>query len=242
MYKISKLKKCFVVTGLVAAVAGFAFASAGSGPSVTPDEALQQLMDGNKRYVENQMAGAKLCDMPTRTSLAKSQKPYAIILTCSDSRVPPEIVFDKGLGEIFVVRVAGNIPDPVVLGSIEYAAEHLGSPLVMVLGHERCGAVSATVGAKGKSTGSANIDAIVKAIAPNVKSATKDCQACKGDAKCADTKKDEFVECVIDANAKTVAANLTRKSRILKHLADEKKIKIVSAKYDLDDGVVTLFK
>ena len=90
-------------------------------------------MDGNKRYIENQMTGSKLCDVTTRSGLAKSQKPYAIILTCSDSRVPPEIVFDKGLGEIFVVRVAGNIPDPVVLGSIEYAAEHLGSPLVMVL-------------------------------------------------------------------------------------------------------------
>jgi carbonic anhydrase len=199
-------------------------------------------MDGNKRYVDNQMTGTKLCDLTTRTSLSKSQKPYAIILTCSDSRVPPEILFDKGLGEIFVVRVAGNIPDPVVLGSIEYAAEHLGSPLIVVLGHERCGAVKATVDAKGKSTGSSNIDAIVKAIAPNVKNAAKNCDACKGEAKCADTKKDDFVECVIDANAKTVAANLTKKSKILSHMLHEKKIKIVAAKYDLDDGKVTLFK
>jgi carbonic anhydrase len=242
MFKKSTLGKCLAVLCLVAAAAGLAFASASSGPSVSPDEALQKLMDGNKRYVENQMTGTKLCDLTTRTSLSKSQKPYAIILTCSDSRVPPEIVFDKGLGEIFVVRVAGNIPDPVVLGSIEYAAEHLGSPLVMVLGHERCGAVAATVGAKGKSTGSANIDAIVKAIAPNVKNAAKDCDACKGEAKCGDTKKDAFVECVVDANAKTVAANLTKKSKILKHMVDEKKIKIVAAKYDLDDGLVTLFK
>ena len=125
-----------------------------------------------------------MCDLPTRTSLSKSQKPYAIILSCSDSRVPPELIFDKGLGEVFVVRVAGNIPDPVVLGSIEYAAEHLGSPLVMVLGHERCGAVTATVDSKGKTTGSANIDAIVKAIEPNMKLATKDCDACKGEKKC----------------------------------------------------------
>ena len=114
-----------------------------------------------------------MCDPATRTSLAKSQKPYAIILTCSDSRIPPEIVFDKGLGEIFVVRVAGNIPDPVVLGSIEYAAEHLGSSLIMVLGHERCGAVTATVDSKGKSTGSANIDAIMNVIKPSVKLAAK---------------------------------------------------------------------
>jgi carbonic anhydrase len=230
------------VLGLVALVSGLAFATSAAGPAVSPDEALEKLMDGNKRYVENQMTGTKLCDLTTRTSLAKSQHPYAIILTCSDSRVPPEIIFDKGLGEIFVVRVAGNVPDPIVLGSIEYAAEHLGSPLVMVLGHERCGAVKATVESKGKSTGSNNIDAIVKAVAPNVKTAAKDCEACKGDAKCADTKKDEFVECVIDANAKTVAASLTKRSKILKHLAAEKKIKIVAAKYDLDDGKVTLFK
>ena len=242
MFKKSTLGKCIAVLGMVAAAAGLAFASAHGGPEVTSDEALQKMMDGNKRYVENQMTGSKLCDVATRSSLAKSQKPYAIVLTCSDSRVPPEIIFDKGLGEIFVIRVAGNIPDPVVLGSIEYAAEHLGSPLVMVLGHERCGAVAATVGSKGKSTGSANIDAIVKTIAPNVKNAAKDCEACKGEAKCADTKKDAFVECVVDANAKTVAAGLTKKSKILKHLVAENKIKIVAAKYDLDDGAVTLFK
>ena len=111
----------------------------------------------------------------------------------------------------------------------------------MVLGHERCGAVTATVDAKGKRTGSVNIDAIVNTIKPNVKSAAKDCKACKGEKKCAETKKNEFVECVIDANAKTVAATLTQKSAILKHLAEEKKIKIVAAKYDLDDGTVTLF-
>jgi carbonic anhydrase len=112
----------------------------------------------------------------------------------------------------------------------------------MVLGHERCGAVTAAVDSKGKSTGSPNIDAIVKVIGPNVKIAANDCDACKGEKKCAETKKNEFVECVIDANAKTVAASLTKKSKILKHLAEEKKIKIVAAKYDLDDGMVTLFK
>jgi carbonic anhydrase len=228
--------------GIMAFSAMFAFSSPGSGTSVSSDDALQKLMDGNKRYLENKLTSAAMSDSATRTSLANSQKPYAIILSCSDSRVPPEIIFDKGLGELFVVRVAGNIPDPVVLGSIEYAAEHLGSPLVMVLGHERCGAVKATVDSKGKSTGSPNIDAIVKIIEPNLKSATKNCEACAGEKKCADTKKDAFTECVIDANAKTVAADLTKKSKILKHLTDEKKIKIVAAKYDLDDGKVTLFK
>jgi len=230
------------VLALVACATGLAFATASSGPSVTPDEALQKLMEGNKRYVENKLTNAAQSDTAARTSLAKSQKPYAIILTCSDSRVPPELVFDKGLGEIFVVRVAGNIPDPVVLGSIEYAAEHLGSPLIMVLGHERCGAVTATVDAKGKTTGSPNIDAIVKTISPSVKVAVKDCEACKGEKKCAETRKSEFVECVIDTNVKMVAASLTKKSKILNHMLHENRIKVVAAKYDLDDGVVTLFK
>jgi carbonic anhydrase len=242
MSNLSLFKRSAAVLGFLALAAGMAFATSASAPAVSPDDALKSLMDGNQRYVENQMTGTKLCDLTTRTSLAKSQHPYAIILTCSDSRVPPEIIFDKGLGEIFVIRVAGNIPDPVVLGSIEYAAEHLGSPLVMVLGHERCGAVKATVDSKGKSTGSKNIDAIVKAVATSVKTATKDCQACKDDKKCADTRKDEFVECVVDANAKNVAANLTKNSKILNHLLHAKKIKIVAAKYDLDDGKVTLFK
>ncbi|MBC8017931.1 MAG: carbonic anhydrase [Verrucomicrobia bacterium] len=236
------LKRCAAVLGFVSLAAGLAFATSASAPTVSADEALQKLMDGNQRYVENQMTGTKLCDLTTRTSLAKSQHPYAIVLTCSDSRVPPEILFDKGLGEIFVIRVAGNVPDKIVLGSIEYAAEHLGSPLVMVLGHERCGAVKATVDAKGKSSGSRNIDAIVKAVRPAVKAAARDCQACRDDKKCADTKKDEFVECVVDANAKNVAASLTKNSRILNHLLHEKKIGIVAAKYDLDDGKVTLFK
>jgi len=242
MIKNCTLGRCIAVLGLVAVATGLAFATASHGPVITPDEALQKLIDGNKRYVENKMTGGKLSDSATRTSLAKSQKPYAVILTCSDSRVPPEIIFDKGLGEIFVIRVAGNVTDPVVLGSIEYAAEHLGSPLVMVLGHERCGAVTATVGAKGKSTGSVNIDAIVKAIAPTIKNAAKECEACKGEAKCAETKKDAFVECVVDANAKAVAAGLTKKSKILKHLADAKQLKIVAARYDLDDGTVSLLK
>ena len=233
----------FAVTlGLVAFGAVVAFSSPDSGTGISPDEALQKLMDGNKHYVENKPTNAARSDAATRASLANSQSPFATVLSCSDSRVPPEIIFDKGLGEIFVVRVAGNVPDPIVLGSIEYAAEHLGSPLVMVLGHERCGAVKATVDSKGKSTGSENIDAIVKVIAPNLKSAAKDCDVCKGEKKCADTRKDGFTECVINANIKTVSANLTKKSKILKHLVDEKKVKIVAAKYDLDDGTVTLFK
>jgi len=236
-----KKKMIVFVLTLIFLSTGLALASSGV-PSISPDEALQKLMDGNKQYAANKLTIGSRSDTPSRKALANSQKPYAIILSCSDSRVPPEIIFNKGLGEIFVVRVAGNVPDPVVLGSIEYAAEHLGTGLIMVLGHERCGAVKAAVEAKGKSTGSKNIDAIVKIIAASDKAAVKDCAACKADKKCAANKASEFAECLADANAKNIAANLTKQSGILKHLASEKKIKIVAAKYDLDDGLVTLFK
>lgn len=112
-----KMIRSFAATlGFVAFSAVLAFSSPKSGTSMSPDEALLKLMDGNKHYVENKLTNAMRSDSATRASLAKSQKPYAIILSCSDSRVPPEIIFDKGLGEIFVVRVAGNVPDPIVLG------------------------------------------------------------------------------------------------------------------------------
>ncbi len=242
MFGKSMARGITVAFGVVAFTGGLVFANPNNGASMAPDEALQKLMDGNKRFIENKLSNAAGCDSATRTSLANSQKPYAIILSCSDSRVPPESIFDKGLGEIFVVRVAGNVLDPIVLGSIEYAAEHLGSSLIMVLGHERCGAVVATVDSQGKSTGSKNIDAIVQEIEPSVKLGAQDCVACKDEKDCAATKKNELVNCVIDTNAKTIAANLTKNSEILKHLAEEKKIKIIAAKYDLDDGRVTLFK
>ena len=226
---------------LISLATGIALASSVT-PSISADEALRKLMDGNKRYVENKLTIGSRSDTASRKALANSQKPYAVILCCSDSRVPPEIIFDKGLGEIFVIRVAGNVSDPIVLGSIEYAAEHLGSSLVMVLGHQRCGAVRETVEAKSKSTGSKNIDAIIHAVAPSVKIATKGCEACKGDANCAENRTSEFVECVVDTNAKHVAANLTRQSSILKRLVKEKKIRIIAAKYDMDDGLVVLLK
>ncbi len=164
-----------------------------------------------------------------REKLARTQKPYAIILSCSDSRVPPEIIFDKGLGEIFVVRVAGNVPDPIIVGSIEYAVEHLGSALVMVLGHKRCGAVIAAVDAKGKSEG--NIGAIIKAIGPAVKQAKIEYKG---------KEKAELVETAINDNVKLVVANLTKQSSVLEHFVKEGKLKIVAAKYDLDDGRVAL--
>jgi carbonic anhydrase len=194
-----------------------------------PDEVLRSLLEGNRRYVSSQLSICTRTDANAREMLARGQRPPAIVLSCSDSRVPPEIVFDQSLGEIFVVRVAGNVPDPVVVGSIEYAAEHLGSSLVLVLGHERCGAVTAAVNVKGKAFG--NIGSIVNAIAPAVAQARKEAVG---------KDKAELVDVAITDNVKNVVANLTRQSPSLAKLVKEGGVKIVGARYDLDDGKVTL--
>jgi carbonic anhydrase len=231
--KRTVLKGAFLA-GVLSLFAAFALASSGVG--VTAGEALEKLMSGNKRYIDKAMTACAVSNDTKREVLAKGQKPYAIILSCSDSRVPPELIFDQGMGDIFVVRVAGNVPDPIVLGSIEYAAEHIGSPLIMVLGHERCGAVTATVDANGKGKG--NIGAILKTIAPALNKVKARCRMHK---ECDKKDKAKLVECVVDENAKLVAANLVKQSKIIAELVKEGKVKIVSAKYDLDDGKVTLF-
>jgi carbonic anhydrase len=219
-----------LVLGIITATGGAFALAASSGVGVSADEALKRLMDGNKRYAEGKMTACQQTTKETRDALSKGQNPYAIILSCSDSRVPPEIIFDKTFGEIFVVRVAGNVPDPIVLGSIEYAAEHIGSPLIMILGHERCGAVIATVDARGKPEG--NIGAIIKTITPAVKKAKQEKK---------ENSKEELVEKAIDYNIHLAAGNIIKQSPIIKHLVKAGKVKIVKAKYDLDEGKVTLY-
>ncbi|MFA6569482.1 MAG: carbonic anhydrase [Victivallales bacterium] len=218
------------VLGIIVVAWGAFALAAGSGADMSADEAIKRLMDGNKRYAESKMTVCGETTKETREILSKGQRPYAIILSCSDSRVPPEIIFDKTLGEIFVIRVAGNVPGPIVLGSIEYAAEEFGSPLIMVLGHQRCGAVTASVDAHGKPEG--NIGAIIKAIMPAVKKA-------KQGAK--EKSKGDLVEKAVDYNIRLTAENITEHSPIIKRLIKEGKVKLVKAKYDLDDGKVTLY-
>jgi len=192
------------------------------------DEALQKLMDGNKRYVSGSLMKKDLSDTK-RKELAKGQKPFAIVVTCSDSRVPPELLFDQGLGNIFVIRVAGNVVDPIVLGSIEYGAEHLNAPLLFILGHSKCGAVTATIEAKGEPEG--NIGAIVKKIMPAAEKAKK-----KGGTK------DEILETAIQENVKNVYSDVMKKSKIVPHLVEEGKLKIAAGEYDITTGKVAMIE
>lgn len=224
------MKKGKTVWGVVTSIAFFlgfsliGFASE-KGDGISPDEALQKLVEGNSRFVESTLTPKDLGNT-RRTELTKGQKPFAVVLSCSDSRVPPEHVFDQGLGDLFVIRVAGNIADPIGLGSVEYAVEHLGVPLVLVLGHQSCGAVTAAVNG-GKPEG--NIGAIVKKIAPAVK-----------ETKARVKDKDKLLEAAILQNTKNTAMALMKNSAIIKHLVEDKKVKIAAGVYNLATGKVGL--
>lgn len=196
-----------------------------AGGEITGGEALKKLMDGNRRFSGDQYA-KRVIGAARRAELAKGQHPFAIILSCSDSRVPPEFVFDQGLGDLFVVRVAGNVADSIALGSIEYAAEHLHVPLLFVLGHEKCGAVTATVGG-GEVPG--NIASIVYKIAPAVEKVRPSGKT--GDA---------LVAAAIDENVSAVLADLVKRSSILAHLIHEEKLTIAGGRYNLASGRVEM--
>jgi len=216
------MKRFSIVLALLVVLSFSGFVFAGS----AGDESLQKIMDGNKRFVSDKLMQKEACDVK-RKELSTGQKPYAIVLTCSDSRVPPEVIFDQFLGDIFVIRVAGNVVDQIGLGSIEYAAEHLNSPLLFILGHSKCGAVKATLEAKGKPEG--NIGAIVKKIQPAAATAKK-----KGGSE------DEVFETAIKENIKNVYKDVMTKSTIIPHLAQEGKLKIVAGEYNLATGKVDM--
>jgi carbonic anhydrase len=141
-------------------------ASEAGAHSVNGKEAHKMMIEGNKRYVAGK-ASHKNQDSTRRMDVTGGQHPFAVVISCSDSRVPPEIIFDQGIGDLFVIRLAGNIVDDAALGSIEYAIEHLGTKYIMVMGHESCGAVKATVQG-GEAPG--HIGSIVKAIQPAIDS------------------------------------------------------------------------
>ncbi|MEH2351003.1 MAG: carbonic anhydrase [Nostoc sp.] len=189
--------------------------------SLNPDAALQKLIEGNQRFIQHHP------QYPDQSALrlqevAQVQHPFATILSCADSRVPAEIVFDQGIGDIFDVRIAGNIATHEAIGSIEYAVVLLGSPLLMVMGHERCGAVTAAV--KRESL-PGDISTFVQAINPALKKVKNQ----PGDA----------VENAVVANVKYQIERL-QKSKLLTEQVQSGKLKIVGGRYDLDTGKVSI--
>lgn len=204
---------------------------------------LERLRDGNRRFVAGNAKRFAADEADQRRELAEGQAPDAVILTCSDSRVPPTLVFDQGLGDLFVIRVAGNVVTPEQLGSIEFAVEKLGSRLVIVLGHTRCGAVTATLDeVLEPSPGlSPNLRALTDRIRPSVESALAAVAEERGDAEPVRLSEDERASVVRDAirrNVVAAARAIREGSEMLDRLARKQELTILGAKYRLEDGSV----
>lgn len=184
-----------------------------------PDHALDRLKAGNHRYVHGEVSHHHQTGSRMRV-IAAGQHPFAIVLGCADSRVPPEIIFDQGLGDLFVIRVAGNILDDAILGSIEYATEELGSSLVLVLGHERCGAVAATLK---HAEVPGHISTLLQAIQPAVDRAR--------------TWPGDLLDNAVKANIQHVVGQLSTSTPVAR-LVESQRLKVVGAQYSLACGTV----
>jgi carbonic anhydrase len=197
-------------------------------------EALERLRAGNRRFVEDATGLDARLSRERRGELVEEQAPFAVILGCSDSRVPVELVFDQGLGDLFVIRVAGNIVAPSQTGSVEFAAEKFGVRLVVVLGHNRCGAIRATVEALQQPgmPASRNLSSIVERIRPSVETLLSANPALDPEA---------LMDLAVRANVRAAAERLRRGSAILERLIAEDGLLVVGAEYALESGRVDFF-
>jgi carbonic anhydrase len=197
-------------------------------------EALQRLREGNLRFAANVRASDAFVSHTRRVELASGQQPFAIILGCSDSRVPSEIVFDQGLGDLFVIRVAGNIVAPSQVGSVEFAAARYSTRLVVVLGHSQCGAILATLEELRAPTGkqSRNLQSIVDRVRPSVEGVF---------AGKVGPDSDALVQQAVRANIRASVDHLRHGSRVLEELIQDEGLLVVGAEYALETGVVDFF-
>ena len=197
-------------------------------------DALVLLRDGNRRFVANQSAASAALNPARRAALLAGQEPFAIVLGCSDSRVPAELVFDQGLGDLFVIRVAGNIVAPSQVGSVEFAAARFGTRLVVVMGHSQCGAVMATLEEVlgHTTTQSRNLRSIVDRVRPSIETMLSGQNASDPDALMRDA---------VRANVRASANHLRHGSELLEQLIKRDGLLVVGAEYSLESGVVTLF-
>jgi len=197
-------------------------------------EALDRLREGNRRFVSDVRGQGSSTDQSRRDELVAGQEPFAIILGCSDSRVPAEIVFDEGLGELFVIRVAGNIVAPSQIGSVEFAACLYDTPLVVVMGHSMCGAVVTTLEQLERPTGnrSPNLQSIVNRIRPSVEGLLE--TGLQAD-------RDALLRQAIRANIRASVSQLRHGSRILEELIGKGRLLVMGAEYSLETGVVDFF-
>ncbi len=202
---------------------------------ITANDALERLREGNHRFVEGLRNGGIKGNREHRLELTQRQEPFAIILGCSDARVPAEMVFDQGLGDLFVIRVAGNIVAPSQIGSIEFAAAQFGTRLVVVLGHSQCGAILATLDQLRKpvENQSRNLRSIVDRVRPSVEALlSSDLQF----------DQDALVRHAVRANVMVSVSHLRHGSEILEQLIDREGLLVVGAEYSLETGEVAFFE
>jgi carbonic anhydrase len=214
------MKRIVITMGLGVALAWLAGTRADEPAQVkglTPDTALARLKDGHGRYLAGKVT-PRTMDAKTRAQLAKGQNPFAAILACADSRVPPEMLFDQGFGDLFVLRVAGNVTAPSILGSVEYAVEHLRVPLVMVMGHESCGAVKAAIE---DDDPDGNLGFLLREIHIG---------------KHLPTDRNAAFTAAIKSNTGFHAAEMTKRSAILKDFVQSGRLKVVAGVFSLTTG------
>jgi carbonic anhydrase len=217
-----------VAFGVVAtsSLVAASFADKSAGKSVPPAEAIQRLKEGNGRF-EGDMAEKPRAHEARRREVAKGQHPFASVITCADSRLSPELIFDQGLGDLFVTRVAGNTFGKDILGSVEYSVAVLGSRLVVVLGHRKCGAVDAALGHSHNLPGS--IPAVVAPIKPAVKLTTR-------------VPKAQRLDATIVENVRVTMKRIPRESKIIGDMMKKGQLRVVGGVYDLETGAVTWVK
>ncbi|MGE0076464.1 MAG: carbonic anhydrase [Bacteroidales bacterium] len=187
----------------------------------TPDDAIQELKNGNKRFLENILVNTNYKQRIEETK--SGQKPHSVVIACMDSRVPPEIIFDQGIGNIFSIRVAGNVEDENVLGSLEYAVEHTGSKLIVVMGHSHCGAVTGAV----KDVELGNLTQLLAQIKPAIVK---------------DASEQNIIDETAKNNVKITIQDILSKSEVVSEMVHEGKVKIIGAFYDVETGIVTFME
>jgi carbonic anhydrase len=196
-------------------------------------EALGRLRDGNRRFVADQSEAGSRGNHGRTAAIAAKPEPFAIILGCSDARVPAELVFDQGFGDLFVIRVAGNVVSPSQIGSVEFAAGRYGTRLVVVVGHSQCGAVIATIEElTGRTTTSPNLRSIVDRVRPSVETLLA---AGRGNDP------DALIDAAVRANVRVSANHLRHGSVLLERLIQDEGLLVIGAEYSLETGVVDFF-
>ncbi|MBL9156916.1 MAG: carbonic anhydrase [Verrucomicrobiales bacterium] len=201
---------------------------------ISSPDALDRLREGNLRFAEDRPSESGISGAARRSQLLDGQQPFAIILGCSDSRVPAELVFDQGLGDLFVIRVAGNIVAPSQIGSIEYAAEVTGARLVVVMGHSNCGAIEATIDElqRPQANRSRNLSSIVNRIRPSVETLLETGLS---------QDRSALVRFAVRSNIRASVDHLRHGSEILERLIDKEGLAVVGAEYSLETGLVEFF-